>query len=118
MPNICPVIHELSSDNKNFATEAESLPSPILFKGCILAILSAIFSFLSKKFEIFEFVRLGAIQFILTFGASSAAKAKVKPSIAPFADETIAWFGKPCLTATVENKTIEPLFFSSYLLMI
>ena len=43
------------------------------------------------------------------FGAYSAARARVKPSIAPFADETIAWFGKPCCTATVENKTIDPL---------
>jgi len=66
---------------------------------------------LSKKFEILEFVKLGAIQLTLTFGANSAAKAKVRPSIAPFADETIAWFGKPCFTATVENKTTEPLFF-------
>ena len=30
-------------------------------------------------------------------------------STAPFADETMAWFGKPCCTATVENKTIDPL---------
>ena len=66
---------------------------------------------MSKKFEIFEFVKLGAIQLTLTLGANSAAKAKVRPSTAPFADETIAWFGKPCFTATVENKTIEPLFF-------
>ena len=35
--------------------------------------------------------------------------ARVKPSTAPFADETMAWFGKPCCTATVENKTIDPL---------
>ena len=84
--------------------------------GCILAIPSATFSFLSKKFEIFEFVKLGAIQLTLTFGANSAAKAKVKPSIAPFADETIAWLGKPCFTATVENKTTEPYFFFNCLL--
>ena len=41
-------------------------------------------------------------------GASSAAKETVKPSIAPFADETILWLVNPFLTATVENKTIEP----------
>jgi len=63
---------------------------------------------LSKKFDIFELVKLGAIQFTLMFGAYSAARAKVKPSTAPFADETMAWFGKPCCTATVENKTIDP----------
>ena len=43
-------------------------------------------------------------------GANSAANASVKPSTAPFAEDTIAWLGKPCLTATVENNTIEPLF--------
>ena len=58
-----------------------------------------------------EFVKLGAIQFTLIFGANSAAKAKVRPSIAPLAEETNEWFGKPCFTATVENKTTEPLFF-------
>ena len=66
------------------------LPLPILFSGCILAILSAIFSFLSKKFDIFELVKLGAIQFTLIFGAYSAASARVKPSTAPFAEETMA----------------------------
>ena len=73
---------------KNFATDAKSSPFPILFIGCILAILSAIFSFLSKKFDIFEFVKLGAIQFTLMFGAYSAAE-RVKPSTAAFADETM-----------------------------
>jgi hypothetical protein len=58
---------------RNLATEEESSPSPILFSGCILAILSAIFSFLSKNSEIFDFVKLGAIQFTLMFGANSAA---------------------------------------------
>ena len=68
--------------------------------------LSAIFSFLSINSEIFDFVKLGAIQFILMLGANSAANASVKPSTAPFAEDTIAWLGKPCLTATVENNTI------------
>ena len=44
-PNIWPVTQELSSLSKNLAIEEESLPSPNLFIGCILAILSAIFSF-------------------------------------------------------------------------
>jgi NAD(P)-dependent dehydrogenase (short-subunit alcohol dehydrogenase family) len=43
------------------------------------------------------------------FGAYSAARARVKPSTAPFADETIAWFGKPCCTATVEKGAVEGL---------
>ena len=109
------MIQELSSLNKNFAIEDVSVPSPILFIGCIFAIPSAIFSFLSKLEDIFDFVKLGAMQFTLTLGAYSAANETVKPSIAPFAEETIAWLGKPCLTATVENKTIDPLFFLSYL---
>ena len=32
-PTICPVIHELSLVNKNLATDAVSLPSPILLVG-------------------------------------------------------------------------------------
>ena len=59
---------------------------------------------------ILDFDILGAIQFTLMFGANSAAKDTVSPSIAPLADETILWLVKPLLTATVENKTIEPLF--------
>ena len=34
--------------------------------------------------DIFESVKLGAMQFTLIFGANSAAKLSVKPSIAPF----------------------------------
>ena len=79
----------LLSLNKKLATDEESLPSPNLFNGCILAMLSAIFSFFNKKFEIFEFVKLGAIQFTLIFGASSAAKETVSPSTAPLAEATI-----------------------------
>ena len=41
------------------------------------------------KFEILDFIKLGAIQFILIFGASSAARDTVKPSIAALADEII-----------------------------
>ena len=40
--------------------------------------------------------------------ANSAANETVSPSIAPFADDTMLWLVKPLLTATVENKTIEP----------
>ena len=47
-------------------------------------------SFLRRKLEILELVKLGAIQLTLTFGANSAANANVKPSIAPLAEETIA----------------------------
>ena len=36
---------------------------------------------------------------------------RVKPSTAAFADAMIAWLVKPLCAATVENKTIEPLFF-------
>ena len=49
---------------------------------------------------------LGAIQLTLIFGANSAAKDTVSPSIAPLADATILWLVNPLLTATVENKTI------------
>ena len=48
-----------------------------------------------------------------TFGASSADKARVNPSTAPFALAMTAWLLKPCCTATVENKTTAPLFFFS-----
>ena len=70
--------------------------------------------FSNKKFEILDFVNLGAIQFILIFGASSAARDTVKPSIAALADEIILWLTKPLRAATVENKTIDPLFFFKF----
>ena len=64
---------------------------------------------------IFELVKLGAIQFTLMFGANSAASETVKPSTAAFVDAIIAWLVNPLWAATVENKTIEPLFFSNSL---
>ncbi len=74
---------------RKLATDEESLPSPSLFNGCIFAILSAIFSFFNIKFEIFDLVKLGAMQLTLMFGANSAASETVKPSTAPLADETM-----------------------------
>ena len=58
-----------------------------------------------------DFDKLGAIQFTLILGANSAASVTVKPSTAAFVDAMIAWLVKPLCAATVENKTIEPLFF-------
>ena len=110
-PIICPVIHELFSVSRKFARLAESTPSPILFNGCIFAIDSSIVEFLITALAIFDLVKLGAIQFILISGDSSAARATVNPSTAALADEIILWFAKPFFAATVENKTIEPLFF-------
>ena len=57
------------------------------FSG-ILAICCALF--LSIGSAILEFVKLGAIQFTLMFGANSAASETVKPSTAAFADAIIA----------------------------
>ena len=105
------MIHELFWVNKKFAKFAESSPSPILFNGCILAIDSSIEEFLIIDLAIFDLVKLGAIQFTLMLGASSAAKATVKPSTAALAGEIILWLAKPFLAATVENKTIDPLLF-------
>jgi hypothetical protein len=87
------------------------LPSPSLFKGCAFAIPSASTLFLSIGSAIFEFVRLGAIQLTLIFGANSAARETVKPSTAALADAIIAWLVNPLCAATVENNTIDPLFF-------
>ena len=64
-PIICPVIQELFSVSKKFAKLAESMPCPILFNGCILAIDSSIVEFLITVLAIFDLVKLGAIQFIL-----------------------------------------------------
>ena len=108
---IWPVTQELSSVSKNLAREAESFPSPNLFSGWAFAIPSAIVVFLSIGSAIFDFVKLGAIQFTLMCGANSAANDTVNPSTAALADEIIAWFVNPLWAATVENKTIEPLFF-------
>ena len=58
-----------------------------------------------------DFVRLGATQFTLMCGANSAARETVKPSTAAFVDAIIAWLVKPLCAATVEKKTIAPLFF-------
>ena len=109
-PIIWPVIQELLLVSKKLAKLAESNPSPILFNGCILAIELSIAEFLITELDIFDFVKLGAIQFIRILGASSAAKATVKPSIAALADEIILWFVNPFFAATVENRTIDPLF--------
>ena len=76
-------------DSKNLAKFAASKPSPILFKGCSLDIESILFKFCNKNVDIFDFVKLGAIQFTLVCGASSAARATVKPSTAAFAGEII-----------------------------
>ena len=84
---ICPVIHELFEVNKKLAKFAESTPSPILFNGCIFAIDSSIEAFLITELAILDLVKLGAIQFILILGASSAAKATVRPSTPALADE-------------------------------
>ena len=67
--------------------------------------------FLITELAILDLVKLGAIQFILILGASSAAKATVKPSTPALAEEIILWLAKPFFAATVENKTIDPLFF-------
>ena len=71
---------------------------------------SSAFEFFNKKFDIFDFVKLGAIQFTLILGASSAAKATVKPSTPALEDEIILWLENPYLAATVENNTTDPLF--------
>ena len=110
-PIICPVIHELSSVSKNLAIAAVSFPSPILFKGCALAIPSATILFFKIGSAIFEFVKLGAIQFTLMLGANSAAKETVKPSIAPLTEAIILWLLNPLWAATVEKRTMDPLFF-------
>ena len=107
---IWPVIQELVSFSKKFAKFAESIPSPILFSGCNFAIDCSIVEFLITVLAILDLVKLGAIQFILMCGASSAARATVKPSTADLAEEIILWLVKPFFAATVENKTTEPLF--------
>ena len=85
------------------------MPFPILFSGCIFAIDCSIVEFLITAFDILDLVKLGAIQFILISGASSAAKATVSPSIAALAEEIILWLAKPFFAATVENNTTDPL---------
>jgi len=41
------------------------------------------------------------------FGANSAASEKASPSTAPFTAAKEAWKESPCVTAMVENSTIE-----------
>ena len=87
---ICPVTQELSSVIRNFASEAESLPSPSLFNGWAFAIPSAKTLFLSIGSAIFELVKLGAMQFTLILGANYAAKETVNPSTAALVEAIIA----------------------------
>ena len=72
--------------NKKLTKAEKSSPVPILLRGCILAILSTIFSFFNIGAAIFDFDKLGAIQLTLTLGANSAASDTVKPSTAAFAE--------------------------------
>ena len=96
---------------RNFAREAESFPSPNLFKGWAFAIPSANALFFNIGSAIFELVKLGAMQFTLMLGANSAANETVNPSTAAFVEAIIAWLVNPLCAATVENKTTDPLFF-------
>ena len=105
------MIQELSSVSKNLAIAAASFPSPIRFIGCAFAMPSATGVLFNIGWDIFDFVKLGAIQLTLIFGANSAASETVKPSTAAFVDAIIEWFVKPLWAAIVENRTIEPLFF-------
>ena len=72
---------------------------------------SAIAEFFNIGWAILEFVKLGAIQFTLIFGANSAARLIERSSTAAYADAIIEWFVKPLWTAAVEKRTIDPLFF-------
>ena len=81
--------------------------------GCAFASACAIASFPSIGAAIADSEMDGAIALTRTFGAYSAARARVSPSTAPLALETTAWLVKPCCTATVENSTTEPPFFFS-----
>ena len=104
---IWPVTQADFSVNKNAAALATSIAAPIFFNGW----RCALFSTFSGVFKIWlasgVWVIEGATQLTLILGASSAANAFVKPSIAPFEDDTIEWKLKPVCTATVENSTIE-----------
>ena len=72
-----------------------SFPSPNLFNGCAFAIPSASALFFNIGSAILEFVRLGAIQLTLIFGANSAASETVSPSTAALVEAIIAWFVNP-----------------------
>ena len=74
---------------KNFASAAESFPSPNLLRGCALAIPSAIAEFFNIGSAILDFDKLGATQFTLICGANSAANVTVNPSTAALADAII-----------------------------
>jgi len=52
-------------------------------------------------------VREGAMALTRIFGANSAASEKASPSTAPFTAAKEAWKESPCVTAMVENSTIE-----------
>ena len=89
IPRIWPVIHCDLSDNKNTVASAMSVAEPIFFNGCRLAFAS-FFSSLDKSFAAKGVsVNEGAMQLTLIFGANSAAKDLVNPSMAPFETATL-----------------------------
>ncbi len=97
------MIQEDLSDKRKAAISAMSLGDPIFFKGCLCA-LAFFLSSVDKNFDANGVsVMEGATAFTRIFGASSAARERVKPSIAPLDTATWAWKLKPDWTATVEK---------------
>ena len=80
---------------------------PSLFKGCFSAFDALFSSLLIKSDARGLSVKEGAIALTLIFGANSAAKLLIRPSIAPFEIATWLWKLKPFCTATVENATMD-----------
>ena len=83
---------------------AISFGTPTLFMGCLSDIISFFLSLLKSLSDNGVSTKEGAITLTRTFGAYSAASARAKPSIAPFAAETLVWKGIPVPTATVLKK--------------
>jgi hypothetical protein len=106
-PITWPVIQPASGESKSAAIAAISSGSPKRWAACIAAIEFATASLLVSVAASGVRVNDGAMQFTLIFGASSAASARVNPSMAPLAIDTEAWAANPCATATVENSKIE-----------
>ena len=77
--------------------------------ACAAAMALAVFSLpVSGADMALVCVRLGATQLTRTLGASSAERARVRPSTAPLLADMTAWLLKPDCTATEEKRTTEP----------
>src|SRR5690606_6792059 len=102
----CPDRDAAFSDIKNTAISVTSWGFKIFLRGWRSVKLSTILSLRNNLEANSVSVTVGAMAFILIFGANSAAKDFTKPSTPALAVAIDAWKGMPNFTATVLKRTM------------